>query len=141
MERGVVDGFVMNAAGFVDTQNWHEITKYMIRPGFYRGGLTLVVNQQSWNRLSEDLQRRIKEYKSEVWNSDPDGGLWFLDYNSKQTKLIGQNGVEVVELSPEDARDYLQMAYDSAWALILEKEPVRGARLKKLLFDEDLLPQ
>lgn len=141
MERGVVDGFVMNAAGFVDTQSWHEVTKYMIKPGFYRGGLTLLVNPKSWDRLPEDLQRRIKEYKSQVWNSDPDGGLWFLDYNSQQTKLIAENGVEVIELSPENKRKYLEMAYGSAWAAILEAEPVRGAQFKRLLFNDDLLPQ
>jgi len=141
MERGVVDGFIMNAAGFVDTQSWHEVTQYMIKPGFYRGGLTLVANPASWNRLSEELQHKIKEYKAHVWNSDPEGGLWFLDYNEQQTRLIEESGVEIVDLSPAIARDYLELAYESAWAGILEKEPEKGARFKELLFDESLLPR
>ena len=141
MERGVVDGFVMNAAGFVDTQSWHEVTRYMIEPGFYRGGLTLIVNPTSWNRLSLELQHKIKEYKAHVWNSDPEGGLWFLDYNTEQTKLIEASGVEVVELPPAIARDYLELAYESAWAGIMEIEPIKGAQFKELLFDENLLPQ
>jgi TRAP-type C4-dicarboxylate transport system substrate-binding protein len=141
MERGVVDGFIMNAAGFVDTQSWHEVTKYMIRPGFYRGGLVLVANPNSWARLPADLQQRILDYKANSWNSDPQGGLWFLNYNAEQTTLIEESGVEVIELSPEDARKYLETAYESAWAEIIEKEPLRGAELKELLYDENLLPQ
>lgn len=141
MERGVVDGFVMNAAGFVEAQSWHEVTKYMIKPGFYRGGLVLLANPDSWNKLPEDLQQRIKTYKSEVWNPDPNGGLWFFNYNLEQTKLIEKSGVEVIELSPEDTREYLTMAYESAWKAIIAKEPVKGPQLKKLLFNPDLLPQ
>jgi TRAP-type C4-dicarboxylate transport system substrate-binding protein len=141
MERGVVDGFIMNAAGFVDTQSWHEVTKYMIKPGFYRGGLILVANPESWDRLPADLQQKITDYKANSWNSDPQGGQWFLDYNEDQTLLIEESGVEVIELSSEDARSYLETAYESAWAEILEQEPVRGAKLKELLYDENLLPQ
>jgi len=141
MERGVVDGFVMNAAGFVETQSWHEVTKYMIKPGFYRGGLTLLVNPNSWDRLSGDQQQRIKDYKANVWNSSPDGGLWFLSYNNEQTKMIEENGVQVIELSSEDARTFLKKAYDSAWADIIEKAPERGPQFRKLLVNEDLLPQ
>jgi len=141
MERGVVDGFIMNAAGFVDTQSWHEVTEYMIKPGFYRGGLILVANPASWSRLSVELQQKIKEYKAQVWNPDPEGGLWFLDYNTQQTTLIEESGVEIVELPSGIARDYLELAYESAWAGILENEPEKGARFKELLFDESLLPQ
>ncbi len=139
MERGVVDGFIMNAAGFVDTQSWHEVTKYMIRPGFYRGGLILLANPESWNRLSAELQQQFKDYKSKVWNSDPDGGLWFIEYNSQQTKLIEDSGVEIIELSSENAHRYLEIAYESAWAGIIEQEPANGAELRKLLVDDERL--
>lgn len=139
MERGVVDGFIMNAAGFVDTQSWHEVTEYMVRPGFYRGGLILIANPESWNRLSAELQQQFKDYKSKVWNSDSDGGLWFIEYNSQQTKLIEESGVEVIELSSENAHRYLEIAYESAWAGIIEQEPANGAELKKLLVDDERL--
>ena len=140
MERGVVDGFVMNAAGFVDSQSWHEVTRYMIKPGFYRGSLILLANPDSWNRLSGELQRRIKTFKSQQWNADPQGGMWFLNYNNEQTKLIGESGVETVNLAPEVAREFLELAYDSAWKSIIEQEPVRGPDLRALLVNEDLLP-
>jgi TRAP-type C4-dicarboxylate transport system substrate-binding protein len=113
----------------------------MIKPGFYRGGLTLLVNPNSWDRLSGDQQQRIKDYKANVWNSSPDGGLWFLSYNNEQTKMIEENGVQVIELSSEDARTFLKKAYDSAWADIIEKAPERGPQFRKLLVNEDLLPQ
>ena len=65
----------------------------------------------------------------------------FLDYNNEQTKLIEASGVEVVDLAPAIAQDYLALAYESAWAGILEQEPIDGARFKELLFDERLLSQ
>lgn len=139
MERGVVDGFVMNTAGFVKAQSWHEVTRYMIKPAFYRGGLILLVNPESWSRLSGDLQQRIKDYKFRKWDPDPEGGQWFLDYNHAETKLVEESGVEVIDLSPEHAREYLTRAYESAWQGIIEDEPIKGPILKKLLFDEALL--
>ena len=140
MERGVVDGFVMNAAGFVDSQSWHEVTQYMIKPGFYRGSLVLLANPDSWNRLSAALQQDIKSFKSTKWNADPEGGTWFLNYNSAQTLLIEENGVQVVELAPEVAHEYLALAYESAWEHIIELEPVRGPELKAMLVNKNLLP-
>ncbi len=139
MERGVVDGFVMNTAGFVKAQSWHEVTNYMIKPAFYRGGLILLVNPESWNRLPDDLQERIKDYKFRKWDPDPEGGQWFLDYNNAETKLVEESGVEVIDLSPEHAREYLTRAYESAWRDIIEDEPINGPKLKTLLFDESLL--
>jgi TRAP-type C4-dicarboxylate transport system substrate-binding protein len=139
MERGVVDGFVMNTAGFVNVQSWHEVTKYMIKPAFYRGGLILLVNPDSWNRLAPDLQQQIKDFKFRVWDPDPNGGQWFLNFNREETKLIEKSGVEVIQLSPEMAQEYLTRAYESAWQKIMDDEPIRGAQLKKLLVNEALL--
>ena len=46
-----------------------------------------------------------------------------------------------IELSAEDARTYLEKAYESAWADIIEKEPDRGPAFRKLLVNEELLAQ
>jgi len=141
MDRGVVDGFVMSTGGFVKGHSWHEVTKYMIKPSFYRGGLALLINPKSWDKVPKDLQKKIKDWKYNVWDPDPNGGEWFVNFTNDETKMVEQSGVKVIELSPADAKVYLKKAYDSAWQSIIAKKPVEGLKLKKMLFNEALLPR
>ena len=120
-------------AGFVKSWSWQEVTKYMIKPGFYRGGLSILANPKSWNRLPEDLQRQIIDWKYNVYDKDPNGGLWFKNSAEDEIKLIEKSGVKVVKFSPEDTKAYLKTAYDSAWDSILKKAPAEGPELKKML--------
>jgi TRAP-type C4-dicarboxylate transport system substrate-binding protein len=139
MDRGVVDGFWMSTGGFVGAHSWHEVTKYMVTHPFYRGGLALIVNPKSWDRVPKDLQKKIKDWKYNVWDPDPNGGTWFFNWTNEETKLILKSGVKGIELSPSDAKKYLEMAYETAWKSIIEKAPVEGPKLKKMVFDESRL--
>jgi len=131
MERGVVDGFTMATIGFVKGFSWHEVTKYMIEPGFYRGSVAWLANPKKWGKLSPDLQKRIINWKYSVF--DPKAEKFYIKQGNFNKKLIYDSKVEVVKLSPSDAEAYLKLAYDSAWAGIIKKAPDVGPKLKAML--------
>jgi hypothetical protein len=111
----------------------------MVNHSFYRGGLTLIINPKSWARVPKDLQKKIKDWKYNVWDPDPNGGEWFVNFTKEETKLVLKSGVKPVELPPAEATKYLNMAYDSAWNSIISKAPDEGPKLKKMIFDQSRL--
>lgn len=131
MERGVVDGFVMATIGFVQSFAWHEVTKYMISPGFYRGSVAVLVNSKRWNEIPKDLQSKIIDWKFKVF--DPKDEAYYTKFGEDQTKLVLDKGVRPIDFQPEETKAYLRLAYDSGWAKIIEKSPEVGLKLKAML--------
>lgn len=133
MERGVVDGFAMTTTGFVKAFAWHEVTKYMINPPFYRGSVSLLVNPKRWNQLPASLQDEIIKWKYDEF--DPAQGKVYAKFGDAQTKLVTKSGVKVIEFSPEDAKAYSKLAYDAAWEKALKKAPEIAPKLQKMLVE------
>lgn len=131
MERGVVDGFGMTVAGFVKGWSWHEVTKYMIEPGFYRATIAVLVNPKKWKELSPDLQKRIRDWKYDVF--DLEAGKFYMNQAKTSKRLILDNKVKVIEFSPADAKAYLKLAYDSAWEGVNKQAPELGPKLQRML--------
>jgi TRAP-type C4-dicarboxylate transport system substrate-binding protein len=131
MERGVVDGFVMTVMGFVKAWSWHEVTKYMIEPGFYRGTVAVLINPKKWGELSPDLQKRIRDWKYNVF--DPDAAKFYMHQAKTQKQLILDSKVQVIEFSPADAKAFLKIGYDSAWEGINKQAPELGPKLQRML--------
>jgi TRAP-type C4-dicarboxylate transport system substrate-binding protein len=131
MERGVVDGFVMATIGFVQSFAWHEVTKYMVMHGFYRGSVAVLANPKRWDQLPKGLQTEIIEWKAKVW--DPKEDKYYTTFAQGQTKLVLEKGVKPVEFEPEDAKAFLKLAYDSAWAKMAERSPDLAPKIKAML--------
>jgi TRAP-type C4-dicarboxylate transport system substrate-binding protein len=131
MERGVVDGFGMTVAGFVKGWSWHEVTKYMIEPGFYRATIAVLVNPKKWEELSPNLQKRIRDWKYDVF--DLEAGKFYMNQAKTSKRLILNNGVKAIEFSPADTKAYLKLAYDSAWKEVNKQAPELGPKLQRML--------
>lgn len=131
MERGVVDGFSMTTIGFVKGFSWHEVTKYMINPPFYRGSVAVLVNPKRWNQLGKSLQDEIMKWKYDEF--DPERESIYDKFGAAQTKLVVDSGVKVIEFSPEDRKAYSQLAYDAAWKKVIAKSPVIAPKLRAML--------
>ncbi len=59
MENGTVQGYGWPALGWVPT--WVEVTKYRVEPGFYSASLHTLVNNATWDTLTEEQQNFINE--------------------------------------------------------------------------------
>jgi TRAP-type C4-dicarboxylate transport system substrate-binding protein len=131
MERGVVDGFIMATIGFVKGFSWHEVTKYMIDHGFYRGSVACIANPKKWSTLSKDLQNRIMKWKYEVF--DPKAEQFYIKQGKFNKKLIYDSKVEVIQFSKQDAEAFLKLAYESAWGDVYKKAPDVAPKLKAMI--------
>ncbi len=128
VERGVIDGYCWPPS--ICPYRLHEVTKYMINHPFYGANSLFAMNLDRFNQLPADLQRLLLEAIEEQetrleqkWRS-----MW-----NQELKDMKAGGVEFIEFSPNDAKRYVNLAYDEAWKEVLEKSPEYGERLKELM--------
>jgi len=131
MERGAVDGFIINHHGVVKDYSYHEVTKYVIEPGIYEGVLYILANPKTWNRLSTGQKARLLDFKKN--HIDPKVAAYWEKANKELWQLMIDKGIKVIELSSSDAKKYLQAAYESPWATIIKKSPDLGPKIKMML--------
>ncbi|MCB5364105.1 TRAP transporter substrate-binding protein DctP [Pusillimonas sp. CC-YST705] len=129
LERGVVDGYGWPSVGIFDL-GWQEKTKYLIDPGFYNVEVSLFVNQNTWNKLNDEqrnfLQERVRLLEDAAMAED-------AALAEKELKQVIDGGIELIELTPEQAADFTAKATESAWQAIDQGSPKYGAELRKLL--------
>ena len=127
LERGVVDGYGWPIGGIFDL-NWQEKTKYRVDPGFYDAEVSLIVNLDTWKRLTpaqRDLltkQARALEAQNDFWKT----------YATDEAKRQQQAGIEVIKFDGAAAQQYLDKAYEAAWASVLKASPEHGAKMREL---------
>ncbi|SLN76354.1 TRAP transporter substrate-binding protein DctP [Oceanibacterium hippocampi] len=128
LERGTVDGYGWPTVGVLDL-GWHEVTKYRVDPGFYRASVEILMNLDSWKKLS-DAERG-------VINS----AVQWLESLCEEDKAIAEKeiarqteaGIQAITFEGQVADDYLQLAYDSGWKAFLEANTEHGPKLQELL--------
>lgn len=128
LERGVVDGYGWPIAGIFDL-GWHERTKFRVDPGFYNAEVSVVVNLDRWNNLTEQ-QRRFLHKQGLALEAQND--YWKL-YNQRDEARQAEQGIEVIRLTGADERKWVETAYDVGWAAIIKAAPDTGPRLRELL--------
>ncbi len=98
VETGVADGVCgYTIVGWHD-MGIHEITKYIVTPGFLQpaSNLDVVVNLDAWNKLPADLQA-IFECAVQEWNQ-----YWCYGDHQENVKALSNmrnKGLELIELS------------------------------------------
>ena len=128
LERGVVDGYGWPLQGIFD-MGWQEVTRFRVDPGFYGGGVEVLVNLDAWNRL-DDAQRSLLL----------DGARWMEEtgdavdeaLNRAEANRQEQEGIQVIRLDGSDAERYLETADEAAWRSIVEISPEHGPELRRL---------
>ncbi|PHP27703.1 TRAP transporter substrate-binding protein [Limimaricola cinnabarinus] len=114
MERGTIDGFMRGTVGWAE--QFQGVVTHVVYPGVYRAGFPVLVNQNAWNELPEDLRSRITTFVrddlapriDEIWAEDVAEGVGQME----------KAGFEVIELSGEDAARLREVAIESAWTEI-----------------------
>ena len=127
LERGVVDGYGWPIGGIFDL-NWHEKTKYRVDPGFYDAEVSLLVNLDTWKRLTPaqrdylTKQARALEAQNDFWKT----------YAQEETKRQQQAGIEVIRFEGAAAQQYVDRAYEAGWAGVVKASPEHGAKMREL---------
>ena len=129
LEKGVVDGAAWPASG-VMAMRWHEVAKYMLRPGFGLSHYLMLMNLDAWNRLSDDQRKTMAEQGRKMEDT------WFREYDrmvqDEEAALI-QRGMQITEMGPAQ-RTKVEGAWAQAQWDLAEKKSGKDAKdLRELL--------
>jgi TRAP-type C4-dicarboxylate transport system substrate-binding protein len=127
LERGVVDGYGWPIGGIFDL-NWHERTKFRVDPGFYDAEVSLLVNLDTWRKLSP-AQRDFLTRQALVWEGQND---FWKAHAQEEIKRQAQAGIQVIRFEGGQAQQYLDRAYEAGWAGIIKASPEHGPKLRDL---------
>jgi len=131
MDRGVIEAYIGPPALPADF-GIYEITNYGVKPLFYYQANTLhLVNLDTWNRLPKHLQELMDEVAAEI---EPEWRKYIDELNDGQLKVCVEGGMEVIELPPDAAKEYLDICNRVLWE---EVEPLVSpetyAKLRQML--------
>ncbi|WP_146617695.1 TRAP transporter substrate-binding protein [Rhodoplanes serenus] len=112
MDRGTVDGFSWPVADAFTRYGWQNVSKFLIDQPMYRSGVSIVVNQRAWSRLSKEAQdvlmRAVAE--TQTWTRG-----WFAENLDKQKAAMRAAGMEIVTLSEADRDRWTKVANEALW--------------------------
>lgn len=129
LERGVVDGYGWPLTGLFDL-NWQKMTKYRIDPGFYNGEVSLVMNLDSWKRLTQKQRDLLQKHMLAFEAQNPE---YWKKNTEDELKRQEQAGIQSIKFDPATTKQYLDTAYQAGWDGIVKSSPDYGPKLKKLL--------
>ncbi|MBI2831870.1 MAG: TRAP transporter substrate-binding protein DctP [Chloroflexi bacterium] len=113
LQTKLIDGYVMTYDLTVQNK-WYEVVKYWIDYPFYYTNTSTYINMDRFNKLPKNLQDILvnEAAKLEADPSRPDN----LAKAAKKT--IVEKGMQPITFSPEDTKSYLNLAYESRWAVL-----------------------
>jgi TRAP-type mannitol/chloroaromatic compound transport system substrate-binding protein len=125
-ERGVIDAAEWVTPGEDMKMGLHEIWKYYYLPGMHESTTVaeLLVNQDVWNKLPEDLQAIVEGaciYTFIRWQA------MFNKYNSDALKTLREKHGVTISKTPED----ILMTFLKTWDKIAEEEAAKDPFFKK----------
>jgi len=129
LERGVVDGYMWPQWG-IDAGGWHKLTKYRIDPGVYSASAPVMVNLDTWKKMSKAQQDVLT--KTMIENEEE----WIRDYPNKvehYAKFYKDSGIEIIKLSSEEASKLQSAALEEGWKELQAVAPDVAPRLRELI--------
>ena len=101
----MVDGYGWPQLGHME-RKFHEIVKYQIDHPYYKVGVRLLMNLDTWNRLPPHLQKLVLDIMPEV---ERVAVARHARRREGREELIKQ-GVTFIKWSPEDAKKFYELA-------------------------------
>ena len=129
LERGVVDGFIWPFFT-IRTWGWHEVSKYVVGPSFYKVCHGILINKDKWNELSEPMQKTIYQV---MRAESREAAARDEKKVANEKELLKKAGMEFITFSKSDTKAYYDLAYSSAWEGMIKKSPDYAPRLRPIL--------
>ena len=123
LERGVVDGYGWPIHGIFDL-NWHEKTKFRADPGFYNAEVSIIVNLDSWKKLSAAQQGFVQKQALALESMNS----YWRKLNAEETKKQADSGIQTIKFD----NAFREKAYEVAWAAAIKQSPEHGPQMRKL---------
>lgn len=133
LESGVIDGYGWPLWGIGDL-GLLEVTGYRLEPGFFRSEIGLLMNERSWDGLTNAQRAVLQEEAIAAEN-------WFESYlaevNAAEIAKQDTAGIEAVRFSEERSAEIGRTADAAAWAEIVANSPEYGPRLRELTYRDE----
>lgn len=113
LERATVDGFTWPFYDGFTNFGWQEVSKFVILNPTYRDGISINMNLEAWNELPAGVQDILLEAvgRTQVWAQG-----WISAFQVNQLAGMKDGGMQVIELSSEEAERWRRTANDALWA-------------------------
>ncbi len=128
VERGVVDGLGWPLWG-IEAWGWHKVLKYRIEPGFYSSDVSVLVNLDTWKKLTKAQQDVLEGAMLELENDFPN---LRTANDAASRKVQADAGMTPIVLGGADAQQWLKAAEDAGWDDIAKKDPENAAKIRAL---------
>jgi len=128
LQSGIVDGFGWPVTGPLK-RGWLDTVKNVIDiPFFGASNVVVLMNLDKWKALPPATQDALTRLTAEF---EPRMVKHFNDENETEWKAIGDK-VKKVQLSADESKRYLDLAYDVEWKALQERAPDAVAKLRSL---------
>ena len=128
LQSGIVDGFGWPVTGPLK-RGWLDTVKNVIDiPFFGASNVVILMNLDKWKALPPATQEALTKLTAEF---EPRMVKHFNDENESEWKAIGDK-VKKVQLSADESKRYLDVAYDVEWKALQERAPDAVAKLRSL---------
>lgn len=112
LQTGVIDGAGTTLIGMAE-EKWYEVSNYLSRPKFGTVGLFVFMNIDAWESLTPEEQDIITRAAIEI---ELESTERFDTLAAEEEAFLISQGMELTEMSEEDAAQVEQMFSDGAWA-------------------------
>ena len=121
LDRGLVEGGTIGGGAQLAVQfGWHEKFKYVVEQSVGAGQLMFLMNQDTWNGLTPDLQEAVIDGMV-LANHRAAREFFRLDQEALQT--MSASGIEIVTLTPEAAQRVDDINAEAQWEYMAANEP------------------
>lgn len=111
LDRGVIDGFGWPTVG-LESIGLQDSVNYRVEPAFYNLANVVMVNQDRWNRLSDEAREQL----TRVALSYEQASMQEMDEMGEADLAAGDAaGVQAIRMEGEAASQYLSRAFDAMW--------------------------
>ncbi|MFN0263192.1 TRAP transporter substrate-binding protein DctP [Tepidamorphus sp. 3E244] len=134
LERGVVDGAAWPVFGAMDYK-WFEVADHMTRPTFGVTNLSLFMNLDTWNGLSEEQQTMVTDIAKEL---EVEGRKHFEGLWAKEDKAMQDAGLAITEFGPEVGDRIEGIFAAGVWKQVEAKAGEDGKAFHDLALEKNL---
>lgn len=114
LEQGLVKGYC-GPAYLGGAMGFFEYCKCVISTEIARGGSSLLINEDAWARIPEDVQKLLLDSFTQINDAEVE---LYTEYVDNNMKALTEAGGQIVELSEEDAAALKELCSEYAWKSI-----------------------
>lgn len=131
LERGVVDGIGWPLVGVQDL-SWDKFLKYRIDPAFFQTDLAIIMNDEKWAGLPdaarEILTKAAIEYEKDSYDH-------YQEVIKETDAAVRAKGMQVIDITGAAREEFLDMAFNTAWARLKASGSPRYDDLRAVYYD------